>query len=79
MCSSQENSMRIDRLRGSDAGLYTCEAENGVGRVTANVTVTIQGTHHARTIYTAACYKRYEFLSIEMLTHLVCITVRFNR
>ncbi|XP_037077321.1 roundabout homolog 3-like [Pollicipes pollicipes] len=39
---TEDNSMRIDGLRSSDAGQYSCEAENEAGRVSAAVTVEVQ-------------------------------------
>ena len=39
--------MRIDALRPSDAGQYSCEAENEAGRISAPVSVTVHGELHS--------------------------------
>lgn len=36
-----DKSLRIERVNSEDQGTYICEAENGVGTISANATLTV--------------------------------------
>lgn len=44
-------SLRIERVTSQDQGVYICDAENGVGAISASATLTVHCEYHFQKCY----------------------------